>query len=119
MSLVKALAAIAAIPCVLGSDGHAQARTPLAGAVVSSVGVVRDVEKSAAAYAEVFGVTVTRPVTTTIDLADRGRARLKIATVPLAGLRVDLIQPLGGRSPYSAFLGKYGEGIQHVGLVVS
>ena len=119
MRRVRALLVAFGVAALPWTGGRAQSGPPLANATLTHVGVaVRDVEKSAKAYAEVFGVPVPTPSVVSADLPQHGQARFKTAIITLPDFRIDLGEPLGDDNPYTPFLEKYGEGIQHLGVVV-
>lgn len=83
--------------------------------------IVRDIERAAQKYAEVFGL----PLPTIIETAGfdqahthyRGRpteGRAKLAFFDMGSLRLELIQPIGGPSTWQEFLDQNGEGIHHI-----
>jgi hypothetical protein len=83
--------------------------------------VVRDVEKSAKKYWQVFGLgpwTLADRQAPGIVLHDRildhtpFSVRSGIANI--GDLQIELLQPLSGQSSYAEFLGKYGNGIHHL-----
>jgi len=83
--------------------------------------VVRDVEKSAQAYADLFGVDVpswalTGPAEET-HIRFRGQptaARAKLAFFRFGGVDIELIEPVGGPSTWQEFLDTKGEGVHHI-----
>lgn len=86
--------------------------------------VVRDIEKTAKIYADLFGVPM--PQITENDLYDyfpasysgRNVARVRNANITLGNLRIELCQPLNGPSPWRDFLHTHGEFINHFGFDV-
>ena len=106
---------------VLTGVRPALAQTPpaLAGATLDHVGLaVRDIEASARRYAEVFGVPVPRISTVDVDMPGGGKATIRITQIALPNFRIDLGQGVGPNNPFSAFVTKYGDGIQHIGFAV-
>lgn len=87
--------------------------------------VVRDINKSAKAYADLFGVevpkiNVTDPLEKT-RVQFRGEptvARAKLAFLRLENITVELIEPVGGPSTWREFLEKKGEGVHHIAFRV-
>lgn len=84
--------------------------------------IVRDINESAKAYADVLGLPVPE-----IDLHADGiefaagytgnrDATVKTAAFPLNGVTIELVQPVGGPSPWSDHLDQYGESMHHIGL---
>jgi len=87
--------------------------------------VVRDVEKSAKNYAELFGVDVPEIIISeTEDKAKtryRGRptkARVKQAFFRFDNTRLELLEPVGGPSTWKDFLDSKGEGVHHIAFEV-
>jgi len=87
--------------------------------------VVRDVEQSATAWAEFFGVPMPQiqvqekgPVPGMVvrgKSADFGR---KKAVISAGSWVVELFQPTGGDSTFQEFLDRHGEGVHHLGFDV-
>jgi len=87
--------------------------------------VVRDVEKTAKAWGEMFGVEVPKSsLTDPLEKAHttyRGqptKARAKLIFLQLDNLRVELIEPVGGPSTWREFLETNGEGVHHIAFKV-
>jgi catechol 2,3-dioxygenase-like lactoylglutathione lyase family enzyme len=90
--------------------------------IVCQVGlIVRDIEKSAEIYSQVFGLP--RPdviITDPVDLARttyRGEptsARAKLAFFDMGQVSLELIEPVGGPSTWQEFLDAHGEGVHHI-----
>lgn len=87
--------------------------------------IVRDVEKAAKAWAELFGMEVPEwglsdpPEKSNIRY--RGKpteARLKTAFLKFDNLRVELMEPVGGPSTWMDFLEKQGQGVHHIAFDV-
>ena len=83
--------------------------------------VVKDVEKTAKRFAQVFGVRSKlyslRLSNTIWHSRDTGQGcDLRLAIGNFGGRSVKLIQPVAGRSAYSEFLEKCGEGFYTIGL---
>jgi len=83
--------------------------------------IVRDVEKSAKAWADLFGMEVPKwSLSDPLEKAHtlyRGKpteARLKTAFLKLDNLRVEIMEPVGGPSTWMEFLETKGEGVHHV-----
>jgi catechol 2,3-dioxygenase-like lactoylglutathione lyase family enzyme len=87
--------------------------------------VVRDIDRSARAYAAFFGLPVP-PVFTTeaglkVNQTYRGQpsdARCKLAFFELENTIIELIQPLGGASSWQEVLDQRGECIHHIAFQV-
>jgi catechol 2,3-dioxygenase-like lactoylglutathione lyase family enzyme len=88
--------------------------------------VVRDMEKSARAYAVFFGLPVPPVITTDpghkVHQTYRGQpsdARCKLAFFELENTTIELIQPLGGASSWQEVLDQKGECIHHIAFQVT
>ena len=87
--------------------------------------VVKDVEKSAKEWAEVFNVPVPEirdhsnhnnpNVTYRGKIGDYG---MRMAVIRAGSWVVELSQPTGGDSTFQEFLDKHGEGVHHLGFEV-
>ena len=87
--------------------------------------VVKDIEKSARAYAEFFALPVPAFIITEpglkVNQTYRGRpsdARCKLAFFKLENTVIELIQPLGGDSSWQEILDQKGECIHHIAFEV-
>jgi len=90
--------------------------------VICQVGmVVRDIEKTAKIYADVFGMKV--PEARLTDPAEishinyRGAttpARAKLAFFQMGNVSLELIEPVDGPSTWQEFLDEHGEGVHHI-----
>ncbi|HZK33826.1 MAG TPA: VOC family protein [Bacillota bacterium] len=85
--------------------------------------VVRDIEKTAGNFAEVFGIKMPDiSITDTIDKAEteyKGKpshARAKLAFIDMGGMQLELIEPDDHPSTWREFLDEHGEGIHHIAL---
>ena len=88
--------------------------------------IVKDIEKTSAAYATLFGVPTPDIMTTdAVDKAHtlyRGQsstARAKLAFFKMGSIQLELIQPLGRPSTWQDFLDKKGEGVHHLAFHVA
>jgi methylmalonyl-CoA/ethylmalonyl-CoA epimerase len=87
--------------------------------------VVRNVERTARALAELLGLEppqahLTGPLAET-NTRYRGRptdARAKLAFFDLGGVSLELIEPVGGPSTWREFLDRHGEGVHHIAFRV-
>jgi glyoxalase/bleomycin resistance protein/dioxygenase superfamily protein len=87
--------------------------------------VVKDIEKSARAWADYFGVPVPE-----IQIQEKGTVEgmfvrgkpaefgRKKVVIDAGGWVVELFQPTGGDSTFQEFLDKHGEGVHHLGFEV-
>ena len=90
--------------------------------VMCQVGlVVRDVEATARAFADLLGVDVpTWSMTDPEEMAHtryRGEpteARAKLAFFDAGNVSIELIEPVGGPSTWQEFLDAHGEGVHHI-----
>ena len=99
---------------VLGSDVIAQIAV-----------VVKDIEKSSRAYAELLGLDVpnwelTDPVekSHTEYKGKPSQARAKLAFFQLGNIVIELIEPVGGPSTWQEYLETKGEGVHHIAFEV-
>lgn len=87
--------------------------------------VVRDVEKTARAFADLFGVEapqwrMTGPQEET-HIRYRGQptsARAKLAFFRYGPVAIELIEPVGGPSTWQEFLDTKGEGVHHIAFMI-
>ena len=94
--------------------------------VICQIGlVVRDIERSAKAYADVFGMEMPKIIVTDPEeLAHtkfRGastHARAKLAFFKMGQLSLELIEPVGEPSTWKEFLDAHGEGVHHIAFQV-
>lgn len=87
--------------------------------------VVRDIEKTAKAYADLFGVEVPKwNLTAAADethIQYRGRpteGRARLAFFRLGDVAIELIEPVGGPSTWQEHLDARGEGVHHIAFRV-
>ncbi len=87
--------------------------------------VVRDIEKSAKHYAELFGMEIPRIILTAPESEAHTRyknaptqARAKLAFFDMGSLSLELIEPVGGPSTWKDFLDEKGEGVHHLAFRV-
>ncbi|HEX2924626.1 MAG TPA: VOC family protein [Chloroflexota bacterium] len=92
---------------------------------VQQVGiVVKDVEKTAEAYWQQFGIGPWQILTFGPGIKKRTyhgeecAFSLRIAMAQVGPLIIELLQPLEGPSPHADFLAQHGEGVQHLGIFV-
>jgi methylmalonyl-CoA/ethylmalonyl-CoA epimerase len=87
--------------------------------------VVRDVAKSARAYADLFGVDV--PGWSLTDPEEKAQTRYrgqptqgraKLAFFHLGSISLELIEPVGGPSTWQEFLETQGEGVHHIAFEI-
>lgn len=87
--------------------------------------VVRNIEKTAAAYAKFFGVPVPGihetdglEKTHAVYQGKPLRARAKLAFFNMESLSLELIEPVGGPSTWKDHLDQKGEGVHHITFMV-
>ncbi len=102
----------------------AQAQSPFADAGVQHVGlVVRDINAAVKNYADFLGVPVPKVgEVKNLQLADSfkdGPVGAKIAMFGMGDILLDLVEPLGGASPWRNHLDRVGEGLQHLCVEVN
>ncbi len=95
--------------------------------MICQVGVVvRDIERVARAYADIFGMEVP-PVSLTAPEAEahttyKGAptpARAKLAFFQMGAISLELIEPVGGPSTWQEFLDIRGEGVHHIAFRIA
>lgn len=90
--------------------------------VICQIGiVVRDIEQTAKAYADIFGMDMPQiRITDTEEISHikfRGaptQARAKLAFFQMGALSLELIEPVGEPSTWKEFLDEHGEGVHHI-----
>ena len=100
-----------------------QAETPVLGKMNHLGFAVADVEKTAKAFADVFGVEGVPKSQDFRDIQWGPRFPGKIMHVRRMGMTIngvtfELLQPLEGESPWKDFMAKSGDGLHHVGFSV-
>ena len=94
--------------------------------VVTQVGIiVKDIDKTAKAWAELLGVTAPKWfLTDPAEIAHttyRGQptpAQAKLAFFDLGQVQLELIEPVGGPSTWKDFLDQKGEGVHHIAFAI-
>jgi methylmalonyl-CoA/ethylmalonyl-CoA epimerase len=95
--------------------------------IVVQVGlIVRNVEQTAKAYADVFGLDVPQWFLTDPEEVAHTRyrgestlARAKLAFFDMGSIQLELIEPVGGPSTWQEFLDTRGEGVHHVAFRIT
>jgi methylmalonyl-CoA/ethylmalonyl-CoA epimerase len=88
--------------------------------------IVKDVDKTASAYADVFGI----PMPAVVPIADDPFAKTMFHDQPstakgkgaffnLGPVQMELIEPVGAPSTWQEFLQAHGEGIHHIAFKTS
>jgi methylmalonyl-CoA/ethylmalonyl-CoA epimerase len=87
--------------------------------------VVEDIEKAAGEWASVLNIPVPQINCSHIeggsDYNYRGEETscdLKVASFSMGNFVIELHQPIGGKSTFSEFLEKHGNGVHHIGFEV-
>ena len=78
---------------------------------------VFDADVTAARYTQMLGREVQASIYELEDIYGRP-AKLKLCYGAIAGLAIEIIEPLEGDTPHATFLREHGEGIQHIGFWV-
>lgn len=94
--------------------------------VVCQIGiVVHDIEQTAKAYADIFGMDMPEiKITDTEDITHaefRGaptQARAKLAFFQMGSLTLELIEPVGEPSTWKEFLDEHGQGAHHIAFQI-
>ena len=85
--------------------------------------VVPDIEKTVESLSDIWGVEapgifeVPQVAYPTNATGDRS-ASVKVAQLELDNLRIELLEPTGGPSPYQEWLDRHGAGINHIAFEV-
>jgi catechol 2,3-dioxygenase-like lactoylglutathione lyase family enzyme len=112
------------VSAVLGGDAVAATPTVFDQRTVTHYGmVVRDVEKTARSVADVFGLEMppireTKPVPLAKGYQGDTNAYTRVADVRFDNIVLEIIQPIGGKSPWKDFLDAHGEGLHHLSIPV-
>ena len=125
--MTRRFGTIVAVALLIGLAAQvqlAQVQNPFAGAVIRHVGViVADVDKAAAAYADLLGLPVRDPREATgvpfpeSYQGDRS-AHPKVTSIRLNNISIELLEPIGGPSPWRDHLDQFGEGLHHIAFGV-
>jgi len=94
--------------------------------VICQIGVVvRNIERTAKIYSDVFGMEVPQVIITDPEEQAHTKyhgnptpARAKLAFFSMGSLSLELIEPIGGPSTWKEFLDTHGEGIHHIAFQV-
>jgi len=94
--------------------------------IVCQVGlIVRDIEKSAEAYSQVFGmpkppviITDKPEIAKTEYRGEPTNAQAKLAFFQMGQVALELIEPIGGPSTWKDFLDEKGEGVHHIAFTI-
>lgn len=87
--------------------------------------IVRDIERTAKAYADVFGVDVPEVHITAPEEEAHTRfhgaptpGRAKLAFFQMGDVSLELIEPIDGPSTWREFLDEHGEGVHHIAFQI-
>ena len=94
--------------------------------VICQIGlVVRDIERMAKVYADLFGMDMPNIITTDPEEIAHTKfrdaptsARAKLAFFKMGDISLELIEPVGGPSTWKEFLDEHGEGVHHIALQI-
>ena len=110
-----ALGSALATQVARGQDTH-----PIDGALTHVGVVVRDVETSARAFGDAFGIGIPPPtVAPGVPVPGGGAAQVKLTNLVKNNYRIELLEPVGGPSPWQRYLDEHGEGVHHLGFRVA
>ncbi len=127
--IVVMFALIGAIATVQQIRGQGQPAAPLEGGTFTHIGiVVKDINKTAQMFADVYGITP--PATRLYDnngkglpfppnIAGNRDARAKTMMIPIGNVRIELWEPVGGPSAWADHLEKYGQSVHHLAFGVT
>lgn len=122
-TIVPAFAVLGVV--ALAQQLSGQGASPLMGAPPTHVGIiVRDVDQTAKQFEDVFGVKVppaqtAGPISWPENPAGPNvQWRVKLTSFSLAGLTIELVEPLDGPGPHRAHLERYGQGMHHLAFAV-
>lgn len=126
-SLGKGVVAMFAILGVVATlqQLRGQGAAPLDGSNFTHIGiVVRDINKAAQMFADVYGIT---PPTTARVYDNNGRglpfppnvtgnpaAKARLMQFTVGNVRIELIEPIDGPTPWMDHLNKYGQSVHHI-----
>ncbi|NMC47714.1 MAG: hypothetical protein GYA52_12885 [Chloroflexi bacterium] len=113
-----------------GIASHEESAAPLAEythqGVTQIAIIVPDVEKTAHRYTQLFGVgpwhfyTYKKPLLKHMTYHGKpADYAMRIALSYFGSTRIELIQPVEGKSVYADFVHEHGYGVHHIGLVVA
>jgi methylmalonyl-CoA/ethylmalonyl-CoA epimerase len=87
--------------------------------------VVKDIEKSAAAYCDILGlpkpnviITGEREEAQTVFRGQPTEARAKLAFFDMGQVQIELIEPDGNPSTWQEVLDEKGEGVHHIAFII-
>jgi catechol 2,3-dioxygenase-like lactoylglutathione lyase family enzyme len=114
------------VVCLSYSDKNMSKDNIIGSNVIAQIGiVVKDIEKSSEAYADLLGVDVPQwEMTDPVELSHTqyrsrpSKARAKLAFFQLGNVVIELIEPVGGPSTWQEFLDAKGEEVHHIAFEV-
>ena len=85
--------------------------------------IVRDVDRAARSFEDVFGVTVPQARESGLtswpdNPAGPVQWRVKLTSFKMGALTLELVEPLDGPGPHRAHLEKFGQGLHHLAFFV-
>ena len=130
MKLKIRMTLAAILGCVVGSvataqlvQGQGQQKPgPLTGTLSHISFAVSDVEKTAKAFGDLFGVPVPKPQTfRDIPWGPEFPGKMmhgKLISMQINGVSFEFLQGLDGESPWKEHVQKHGDGVHHIGFAV-
>lgn len=83
--------------------------------------VVKDIEKTAKLYSEIFGVEMPNIRPAFPNITYRGEkitTHSRLCSFPMGNVTLELVEPDEGPSSWREFLETHGEGVHHIGVIV-
>ena len=128
-ALGKAVVVILAVVGAIASieELRGQAPAPLASGNFLHVGiVVKDIAKAAQMFSDVYGVTPPAPrafdnvkaLRLPAGASDNQAAKAKLVQFTVGNIRIELIEPTEGATPWQEHLDKYGQSVHHISFGV-
>ncbi len=127
MQISRSTVVIALFTFVLGAALSSallrgQASNKMQGTLAHIAFAVKDVDKTSAAFGEIFGVKTSpgRVVRGVKFPPSYGGATMNVKFTQFSanGVTFELLEPLDGASPWKDFIEKHGEGVHHIGFNV-
>ena len=108
---------------ILAPAVQGQASNTMSGTLAHIAFAVKDIDKTAKAFADVLGVPVpqAREVRGVNFPPSYGGQKMNVKFLQFQanGVTFELLQPLDGPSPWKDFMEKHGEGVHHIGFNVA
>lgn len=123
--IVSIISSLSFFPFGQGKEQGAEPEIFGHGDVVQIGIVVRDIERTAKAYADFLGIEppswfLTDPLEKahTVFKGKPTGAQAKLAFIQLKNIIIELIEPVGGPSTWQEFLETKGEGVHHIAFEI-